>query len=282
MRASSAEGVVTALRAVIRDPDGPYTLLSPLTRPAQLERLRLVAADFTVTSSIAESCLGQAAWHRYWYEPLVRATFATVLGDVPINNWIQWIEDAESSRVRGCVDQFSPDDSRKPAATEAMVLVADALDRLPRIFCGSPHMTEAFAGRLQTSPSIELEIDEDIVEEGGETLAVVGRLVDEEPWFDRLGLASFGLLRSAAHAIRGIASATHGEGCVQGDYADAFGHRADGERARGGCVDDRSTPQRADAGGLPPGPQYGGVSAEPRDLRLETGGRRSPQATRRR
>ena len=199
LRASSAEGVVTALRAVIRDPDGPYTLLSPLTRPAQLERLRLVAADFTVTSSIAESCLGQAAWHRYWYEPLVRATFATVLGDVPINNWIQWIEDAESSRVRGCVYEFSPDDSRKPAATEAMVLVADALDRLPRIFCGSPHMTEAFAGLLQTSPSIELEIDEDIVEEGGETLAVVGRLVDEEPWFDRLGLASFGLLRSAAH-----------------------------------------------------------------------------------
>jgi hypothetical protein len=189
LRASAVEGAVaTALRAVIPDPDGAYTLICPLTGRRQLDALRRAAAALPVVTTISEACNAMSTWSRYWAKPLVSETYVTLVSDLPLTGWVPLFAQSAPS-VRATLLRFSIDEEERDLPAAMTVLLAHDVAPYPRLFGGSPSMTESVIHALERSG---VKVDgELVIEDRGPLYAAITRLVYEEPWWHRQSLRYF-------------------------------------------------------------------------------------------
>jgi hypothetical protein len=189
LRAAATDGVITAVRHVGFDEEGGrVTILGILSSASQLDLLRSLDTDLGLLADITMAGLVSVDWMGYWLHSL--RPDEVVLGcDIPLSHWLEAAEaEPTPPRLRFVCFEAIPETGSAPTEVLA-VEYEDAAGKADRrqLILGGPIAVSSLASALAESPRVVARHDRELVSGSKPLKAVVSRLVEEEPWFERRG-----------------------------------------------------------------------------------------------
>ncbi len=188
LRAASTDGIITAVRADVEVDDGrKVTLLAVLSSRRQLQALQAMPSRHGVLASISETCTWFPSWSGYWGPALMDTTYTVRMADISRRLWIDGLE-AEQAAPR--CQPFSIGTGPDPSGLAGLfVWFSETYNPHdpPFLVLGSKQTAVAVSSALQSI------FGDDVLRAGPppeweKTSALVGRLLEGEPWVDARAL----------------------------------------------------------------------------------------------